>query len=121
MNVAFPYALDSTGHTATAGYPDHVRQMIEQLLLTSPGERVNRPDFGSGLAQMVFAPNRVEVAAALQFSLQAALTRWLGDVIEPTEVAVDAEDSTLAVTVRYILRSTGEEQTDTFTAGSAAP
>jgi uncharacterized protein len=121
VNIAFPYQLEATGTTLPATDTDHVRQMIEQLLLTSPGERVNRPDFGSGLAQMVFAPNRPEVAAALQFALQAALTRWLGDVIEPGEVAVTAEDSTLAVTVRYVLRSTGAEQVDTFTAGSAAP
>ena len=56
--------------------------MIEQMLFTNPGERVNRPDFGSGLMQLVFAPNSPELAAALEFTLQAALDRWLGDVIE---------------------------------------
>ncbi len=121
MNIAFPYQLDAKGHSAQASYPDHVRQMIEQLLLTSPGERVNRPDFGSGLQQMVFAPNSPEVAGALQFTLQAALTRWLGDVIEPREVTVTSEEATLSVTVRYALRSTGEEQVHTFTTGSATP
>ena len=62
--------------------------MIEQLLFTNPGERVNRPDFGSGLLQLVFAPNSPELAAALQFTLQAALERWLGDVIEVRELEV---------------------------------
>ncbi len=121
MNIAVPFAIDASGHSAQASYPDHVRQMIEQLLLTSPGERVNRPDFGSGLQQMVFAPNTPEVAGALQFTLQGALTRWLGDVIEPREVTVSSQEATLSVTVRYALRSSGAEQEQTFTVGSAAP
>ena len=81
MNIAYPFQFDKRGRTASATDPDHVRDMIEQLLFTAPGERVNRPDFGSGLRQMVFAPNRIEVAATLQFTLKAALQRWLGDVL----------------------------------------
>src|SRR5205085_6580706 len=82
MNIDYPLHFDNRGRTASTGLYDHVRDMIEQLLLTSPGDRVNRPDFGSGLLQMVFAPNRVEIAATLQFTLQAAIERWLGNVIE---------------------------------------
>ena len=71
MNIDFPFHFDGRGRTATAGDDDHICDMIEQLLFTSPGERVNRPDFGSGVLQMVFAPNSPELAAALQFTIQA--------------------------------------------------
>ena len=78
MNIDFPFHFDGRGRTAATGDDDHVRDMIEQLLFTSPGERVNRPDFGSGLLQLVFAPNSPELAAALQFTVAgraAALAR----------------------------------------------
>jgi phage baseplate assembly protein W len=88
--------------------------MIEQLLFTNPGERVNRPDFGSGLLQLVFAPNSSELAAALQFAVQAGLQRWLRDVIELQSLEVGTEDSTLRVVVRYVVRKSGEQQMDTF-------
>ena len=88
MNIDFPFHFDDRGRTAATDDDDHIRDMIEQLIFTSPGERVNRPDFGSGLMQMVFAPNSPELAAALQFTLQAALDRWLGDVIEVRQLEV---------------------------------
>lgn len=93
--------------------------MIEELLFTSPGERVSRPDFGSGILQMVFAPNSSELAAALQFTIQAAVQRWLGDLIELRNLEVKSEDSTLRVLVQYVIRSTGEQRTDTFVRGGA--
>jgi phage baseplate assembly protein W len=89
--------------------------MIEQLIFTSPGERVNRPDFGSGLLQMVFAPNSPELAATVQFTLQAALQHWLGDVIEVRDLTVSANDSTLIVDLIYRVRDSGLEQSATFT------
>jgi len=113
-DLDFPFHLDSRGRAALAGEADHVRDMIEQLIFTSPGERVNRPDFGSGLLQLVFAPNSPELAATLQFTLQAALQRWLGDVIEVRALSVSALDSTLAVDLRYLLRRTQEERSATF-------
>ncbi|MGI8686238.1 MAG: GPW/gp25 family protein [Acidimicrobiales bacterium] len=116
-DVDFPYRFDDSGWTAAAGAEDHVRDMIEQLLFTAPGERVNRPELGSGILQLVFSPNTPEVAAALQFSVQAALIRWLGDVIDVSDVRVQAEDATLRVEIDYALRRTGEERTDTFSDG----
>ena len=89
--------------------------MIEQLLFTNPGERVNRPDFGSGLLQLVFAPNSPELAAALQFTLQAALQRWLGDVIEVGALTVSSEDATLRVDLSYTVRASGDTRSDSFT------
>jgi hypothetical protein len=85
--------------------------MIEQLLFTNPGERVNRPDFGSGLLQLVFAPNSPELAATLQFTTHAALQRWLGDVIDVRNLTVTAEDATLRIVVEYVIRGTGEART----------
>ncbi|WNL45689.1 GPW/gp25 family protein [Dyella sp. BiH032] len=114
MNIDFPYHFDRRGRTASTDDSDHVRDMIEQLLFTHPGERVNRPDFGSGLLQLVFSPNSPELAAALQFTLQAALQRWLGDVIDVGALEVTSQDSTLQVYLAYVIRATGEARTDTF-------
>ena len=114
MNIDFPFHFDRLGRTATTGTDDHVRDMIEQLLFTNPGERVNRPDFGSGLLQLVFAPNSPELAAALQFTVQASLQRWLGDVIDVQALEVTSEDSTLRVEIQYVVRRTGETRQDTF-------
>ncbi|HNB51774.1 MAG TPA: GPW/gp25 family protein [Anaerolineales bacterium] len=114
MNIDYPFHFDGRGRTALTGYNDHIRDMIEQFLFTNPGERVNRPDFGSGLLQMVFAPNSPELAAALQHAIQAGLQRWLGDLIEVRKLDVTSQDSTLRVDLQYILRKTGESQTESF-------
>jgi phage baseplate assembly protein W len=119
MNIAFPLHFDSRGRTALAEDDEHIEEMIEQLLFTSPGERVNRPDFGSGLLQMVFAPNSPEIAAALQFAIRAALLRWLGDLIDLQDLEVRCQDSALFVGVKYVVRRTGQQQTATFTGGAA--
>jgi hypothetical protein len=114
MNIDFPFHFDGRGRTASTDDNDHIRDMIEQLLFTNPGERVNRPDFGSGLQQMVFAPNSPELAAALQFTMQAALQNYLGDLIDLKTVEVNAQESTLSVVVKYVVRRTQEERTETF-------
>jgi phage baseplate assembly protein W len=119
MNVAFPFSFDGRGHTAGANDNDHIRDMIEQVLFTAPGERVNRPDFGCGLLQMVFAPNSSELATATQFLVQGALQQALGDVIDLTNVAVSAHDNTLTVTVQYTIRATQQQMTVQFTQGRA--
>ena len=106
MHIDFPFHFDGRGRTAAIDDDGHIRDMIEQLLFTHPGERVNRPDFGSGLMQLVFAPNSPELAAALQFTLQAALQRYLGDVIELQGLDVAAADSRLDIEVRYLVRRT---------------
>jgi phage baseplate assembly protein W len=91
-----------------------VRDLLEQLLYTSPGERVNRPDFGSGVMQLVFAPNSPELAAALQFTIQAALVRYLGDVIDVARLEVQSNDATLEIDLGYVIRATGEARSDRF-------
>src|ERR1700742_53624 len=114
MNIDFPFHFDPRGRTAATDDNDHIRDMIEQLLFTNPGERVNRPDFGSGLLQMVFAPNSPELAAALQFTLQAALERWLGDVIEVLKLEVTSVDATLGIDLSYRVRPNGQAQQERF-------
>lgn len=115
MNVAWPYRIDTSNRTAEADGERHVRDMIEQVLFTSPTERVMRPAFGSGALQLVFAPNSPELAATTQFLVEGALQQWLGDVIDVAEVVVEAVDAKLTITVRYAIRLTGETRLDTFT------
>src|SRR5213078_3778828 len=110
MNIDFPFHFDGRGRTATTDDDDHIRDMIEQFLFTNPGERVNRPDFGSGLLQLVFAPNSPELAATVQFTIQAGLQRWLSDVIVVQKVEVTSEDSTLRVLVQYVVNRTNQTQ-----------
>jgi phage baseplate assembly protein W len=114
MNIAFPFHFNAWGRSAESGDAEHIREMIEQFLFTHPGERVNRPDFGSGLLQLVFAPNSQELAATLQFTVQAGLQRWLGDLIEVQALEVSSEDASLRVFVQYLLRASGEIRTETL-------
>ena len=117
MNLYFPYQFDGRGRTQEAVIQDYVTQLVEQVLFTSPGERVNLPDFGSGLLQLPFAPNSVEMAAATQFALQGALQKWLSTYLKVQSVTASAVDSTLTVTVSYVLLSTDVTQVQTFVYG----
>jgi phage baseplate assembly protein W len=119
MNLSYPYQFDNTGRTAQIDTPGHIRDMIEQILLTSPGERVNRPTFGTGTAQLVFEPNSDVLAAAQQQIIQASLQQWLSDVIRVQSVDVTAEDSTMLITVQYIIVQTQQQQTEQFVYGGA--
>jgi len=116
MNVNFPYQFDGRGRTMDP-LDDYLRQLVEEVLFTSPGERVNLPDFGSGLLQLPFAPNSVEMAAATQFSVQGALQKWLSAYIKVLSVVASTEESTLTVTVTYTPLNTGVTQVQTFVYG----
>lgn len=115
QQIDFPYHLGEDGKTASTTSDDHIRDLIEQVLFTAPGERVNRPDFGSGLMQLVFAPNSDELASATQFMVQGALQQWLGDLIQVEAVQVESEEATLRVTVQYMIRRNQQRQTTQFT------
>lgn len=117
MDINFPFKFDNRGRTAEVGDDKHIRDMIEQVLFTSPGERVNRPSFGCGLLQLVFQPNSDELATTTQFLVQGALQQWLGDLIQVDEVQVVSEDSSLHVKVVYTIRRTGERKTEQFKHG----
>ena len=114
MNIDYPFHFDRRGRTAATDDDEHIRDMIEEFLLTSPGERVNRPDFGSGLLQMVFDPNSPELAAALQFTVQAGLQQWLGDLIDVKRLEVTSIDARLCVEIQYVVRRTQQNATATI-------
>jgi len=111
-----PFHISGEGRTAPTGASDHVRDMIYQVLFTNPGERVNRPDFGCGLLQKVFAPNSEVLAATTQFLVQGSLERWLGDVIQTEQVQVSSEGERLVVAVAYRRLADGERREDSFSA-----
>jgi phage baseplate assembly protein W len=110
----FPVAIDGTGRIAVTGDDDHVRDLIQQVLFTAPGERVNRPDFGCGLLELVFEPNSSMLAAATQLRVRGSLQRWLGDLIEVLEVRVTAEDSRFEVDIEYVRLVDGAVVEDRF-------
>jgi phage baseplate assembly protein W len=114
MDVDYPFHIDERGRTAETTYEDHIRDLIEQVLFTAPGERVNRPTFGSGVMQLVFAPNSDALAAATQIAVQSAIQQWLGDLVEVGEVQVTNDDSTLNVLIRYSIRSTQVQKVTQF-------
>jgi phage baseplate assembly protein W len=117
MQVDFPYHFDGRGKTAQTTDDDHVRGLIEQVLFATPGERVNRPTFGSGILQLVFAPNNDALAAATQVTVQGALQQWLGELILVEAVDVENDESALQVQVRYVLRRTQERRVAEFVRG----
>jgi len=114
MNIDFPFHFDTRKRTAATGDDDHIRDLIEQLVLTGPGERVNRPAFGSGLQQLAFAPSSPELAAAVQFLVQGALEQYMGDLIRVESVQVDAVYSVLEVRISYVVKRTQERATAQF-------
>jgi phage baseplate assembly protein W len=117
-NISFPYQFDGRGRTQQATLQDYIKQLVETVLFTSPGERVNLPDFGSGLLQLPFAPNSLEMAAATQFAVQAALQKWLSNYVKVQSVVATAQDATLTVTVTYIPLNTDVTQVQTFVYGT---
>jgi uncharacterized protein len=119
-NISFPYQFDGRGRTQQAALQDYIKQLVEQVLFTSPGERVNLPDFGSGLLQLPFAPNNVEKAAATQFTVQAALQKWLSNYIKVQSVVASAREGLLTVTVTYLPLNTDVTQVQTFVYGTGS-
>jgi len=111
----FPFHIDGRGRSAETAEDDHIRDMIFQVLFTNPGERVNRPDFGCGVKQLVFMPNSDALATATQFLVQGSLQRWLDGVIQVESVDVESVESELRVSVVYSKRSGGGPRRDVFT------
>ncbi len=110
----YPFSLDSRGRTASVNDVDHIKQLIEQVLFTSIGERVNRPTFGSGVHQLLFAPNSGELATATQFLVQGALQQWLSELIHIESVTVAHEESELQVSVQYTIKHNQQRENAEF-------
>jgi phage baseplate assembly protein W len=119
--VGFPFGFDGRGQTVESDGDVRIRELIEEVLFTSPGERVNRPDFGSGALQLVFAPGSDDIASTTQFLVRGALQQWLGDVIDVQDVDVQTEESTLFVRVSYVIRQSQQPQTAEFVRGVGSP
>jgi phage baseplate assembly protein W len=119
-HLDIPFGFAATGRTATTGDDDHIRDMIKAVLFTAPGERVNRPEFGCGIRQLVFAPLSDTLAATTQQLVHGALLRWLRDVILVESVTVEAVDATLSISVTYAVQETAERQTAVFERAIAA-
>jgi phage baseplate assembly protein W len=114
MTLDYPLRIDGRGRTAATTSGDHIRDLIEQVLFTAPGERVMRPNFGCGLLGLTFAPASSELAASVQFLVQGALNQELGTVIVVDDVSVSADDpsgpgggASVSVSVAWTVRSTG--------------
>ena len=110
----FPFRIDGRGRSSRTGRDDHVRDLVEQVLFTTPGERVNRPTFGCGLLQLVFEPNSEPLALAVKATVQGSLQQWLGELIAVDRVEVEARDSVLQVTVGYTVRESQEARVEQF-------
>ena len=110
MNIQFPWQLDHRGRTALVDEDAHIRHLIEQVLFTAPGERVNRPDFGSGVHRLLFAPASTELASATQIVVLGSLQQWLGQVIEVEAAEVSVEEAAVTITVQYKVRRTQERR-----------
>jgi phage baseplate assembly protein W len=113
-HIAFPFRIDGRGRTMSTPDASYVRELVEQLVFTTQGERVNRPTLGSGLMALVLEPARGDLATATQLLVQGALQQWLGDLLEVGSVEVTSGDGTLTVVVRYRVRRTGEVRVETF-------
>ncbi|MCX4247462.1 GPW/gp25 family protein [Paraliomyxa miuraensis] len=109
-SIRYPLALDaSRGSIALErDYDEHVKQLIIQLLLTSPGERINEPNVGAGLRRAVFGPNSDTTASLVRTLIVQNLEQWLGGVISVDDVTTEAREEALAVKVVYTVLSRGQ-------------
>ncbi len=104
----FPYRIGGDGRTQGADLERHVRDLIELVLFTDRSERLNRPEFGADTRQLVFAGASPEIATAVEFLVQGALQRWLGDVLQVEGLDVVAGDGRLSIDVAYRLLASAE-------------
>ncbi len=119
MNIDFPLHVDGRGRTAATDDADHLRDLIEQVLMTAPGERVMRPNFGSGLLGLVFEPGGPEAAATTQYLVQGALQQWLGHLITLESVEVTQVEGTLTISITYVTIATQTRRTSEFRRSAA--
>jgi len=117
--VADPLHIDARGATARTDYAGWIRDQIWAVLFTAPAERAHRPDFGSGVRQLLFAPSSGELAATVRLLVQGALQQWMGHLIEVEGIDVATEDTTVTVTVSYLIRGTGDHMVDEFSSAGA--
>lgn len=120
MQLDFPLHFDGRDRTAVTDEAGHIRDLIEQILFTNPGERVNRPDFGAGILQLIFAPASPEVSATVEFMIRGALQQYLGQRILVEDVSTEAIDASLRITIAYQIVRTRATATADFTLGDVS-
>jgi phage baseplate assembly protein W len=119
-DYAYPFRIDSlSGQAAQSAYGTHVDQMIRQILLTSPGERIDLPEFGCGLRQLLFAPDSDALQATTQLLVLRSLNDWLSDQITVTKVSVSpgpgGDYSEISIQIQYVLIETQTQQVTQIT------
>lgn len=117
MQLDFPYGFDGRDRTAETSEEEHIRDLIEQILFTSPGERVNRPEFGAGVLQLVFGAASPEAAATAEFMIRGALQQYLGQRITVEEISAEAVEASIEITIAYTILRSGALSTATFRLG----
>lgn len=118
MQVDFPYHFDGRERTAATDEIDHIRDLIEQILFTNPGERVNRPDFGAGILQLVFAPASAEAAATAEFMIRGALQQYLGQLIVVEDVTTVAVEASVRIRIVFAILRSGVSASADFSLGA---
>ncbi len=120
MYMAFPYSINFAGRTAVTDLPAYVEGLVIATLSTTQGERVNRPTFGAGLQQFVFAPSDSHSMASAQTMLHAAIVQWLSDIVTLQALSVDADGDEMTVRLTYVIDATEEVVTQTVRSGLAS-
>ena len=111
-SLRYPIAVDAArGRLAQEqDFGAHIEQLVMQVLMTAPGERINRPDFGCGVKRLVFAPGGEVAATLAQTAVDQALTKWLPQAISVNEVTARAEDAVLHIRIGYVVKARGERR-----------
>ncbi len=97
----FPFSVNKAGSINASGGDDAIRGQIIQVLFTTPGERVNLPEFGCGLFNLVFEGNNTVLAAAMEFTIGQALARWMNEEIMVEGIEVESRDETISIEIAY--------------------
>jgi uncharacterized protein len=109
-DYAYPFRIDPiSGQAAQSPYGTHVDEMIRQVLLTTPGERVDLPEFGCGLRNLLFAPNSDALQATTRLIVQKALNDWLAGQVQVVNVDVsngNGDGSEILIVIEYLLVET---------------
>ncbi|MBT3222177.1 MAG: GPW/gp25 family protein [Proteobacteria bacterium] len=114
LDIGFPLRLDERGRVATVSYERHVYELIEQLLFTMPGERVNRPEFGTRIRELVFERPGSERLEEARFQIQNSLNQWLGEVIAVEGVTVEHREGKIEVLLQYRILNTNHSTNEVF-------
>lgn len=117
--TSFPFRITENG-SKTSTRAEHIREQIMQVLFTSPGERVFRPDFGFGARQHVFEPNAIPLWEAVQSRLHGSLTEALAGEVDPKTLQVEVvapkdKPEQLLIKISYVLAALQKEESHEFT------